>query len=78
MAVLKWVVFNTSEEFEKWQHDNPQFTMVSVQPVYRGYHLTAEEEQINEYFKTGKGDALNNIAVIVFYRLTEYRGPETR
>ena len=58
--IIAYISFSCSEDFEDWQEDHPENTVIQVMPILSGIELTSEDIGIS-----AKGTT--NIAVFVTY-----------
>jgi len=37
---MKYITFNTSEDFEKWQNENPKIEIIQITPLLSGLSMS--------------------------------------
>jgi hypothetical protein len=58
--VLAYTTFGTSEEFEKWQIDNPDYPIQNINPLLSGMKMSMEESALS-------GEATTSVVIFVLY-----------
>ena len=56
---IRYKTFSSSEEFETWQDENPQFGVVNVQPMVSGIEVSSDMQN--------SASAYTSITVFVTY-----------
>ena len=60
--ILGYKFFNTSEDFEKWQSDNPECQITQVTPYFNGLSADTKDEDHMKF------DVSPPIVFVVFFR----------
>jgi hypothetical protein len=60
--VIKYICFTSSEEFEKWQQENPRYQIMNIAPLVSGIDMQFDSP-------TEKVSGTTNIAVFVVYHI---------
>lgn len=63
MHILKYICFNSSEEFAKWQIDNPDYTIHNIIPLVSGMDLKVDHTTP----ETAEANAITNVSAFVTY-----------
>ncbi len=52
--ILSYKVFNSSEELEQWQKDNPGVDVFSISPMVKGLGMQIDSQKIEDQRATGQ------------------------
>lgn len=64
MSILKYICFKSSEDFEKWQLDNPSCKVHHISPLVSGIDLQFDSTEKDNKFGA---NATTNVSAFVIY-----------
>ena len=62
--MIAYTCFKCSEDFEKWQDENPQFSVCQIQPVLDGLDFDFKDKEEG----VGTAQGMGKIKVFVTYK----------
>lgn len=76
--IIKWKIFETSEECEKWQEANPNVAISTMQPIIKRMDNTGWEGAVsdNEKNTVFKGEP-TYVVFVTYFNRPSGEGPRT-